>query len=143
MTPPELIVPDDLSEIGQWVLWRYEKREGKATKVPYQAGRRRASSTDPRTWTSFRAAMKEWQLAPGWYAGLGFVFSRQDAFCGIDLDDALDSEGKLKLWAQGIVEQFSDTFMEISPSGAGLKIWARGTVPTNIAGITVGDGAIE
>ena len=79
----------------------------------------------------------------GWYAGPGFVFSADDPFCGIDLDDCLDAEGTLKPWARGIVERFSDTYMEISPSGSGLKIWVRGAVPANLAGVSVGDGQIE
>jgi hypothetical protein len=51
----EIVVPDDLGEHDQWVLWRYEERNGGTTKVPYQVGRRRASTTDPSTWAvSFR-----------------------------------------------------------------------------------------
>jgi hypothetical protein len=41
------------------------------------------------------------------------------------------------------VERFSDTYMETSPSGAGLKIWVRGGVPANLAGVSIGDGQIE
>ena len=139
----DIIVPDDLSERDQWVLWRYEERNGRATKVPYQVIHRPASSTDPATWASYEAVTNAWGRAPSRYAGPGFVFSAQDPFCGIDLDDALDAEGNVKSWALGIVERFSDTYLEISPSGAGLKIWARGSVPANLAGVSVGTGQIE
>jgi primase-polymerase (primpol)-like protein len=139
----EIVVPDDLGERDQWVLWRYEERNGRATKVPYQVIHRPASSTDPATWASYEAVTNAWLRAPSRYAGPGFVFSAQDPFCGIDLDDALDAEGNVKSWARGIVERFSDTYMEISPSGAGLKIWARGSVRANLAGVSVGDGQIE
>jgi hypothetical protein len=71
------------------------------------------------------------------------VFSVTDPFCGIDLDDCLDAEGNVKPWARRIVERFGDTYMEISPSGCGLKIWIRGGVPANLAGVSVGDGQIE
>src|SRR6202023_3240607 len=77
------------------------------------------------------------------YVGLGFVFSKEDALAGIDLDDSLDDEGDVKAWARGMVERFGDTYIEISPSGQGLKIWARGTLPANLPGVQVGDGAIE
>jgi putative DNA primase/helicase len=140
---PTISVPDDLSERDQWVLWRFEDRNGRPTKVPYQVGGRRASSTDPKTWASFEDVTKEWRKSDGWYSGLGFVFSALDPFCGIDLDDSLDLSGNLKPWAQGIVERFSDSYMETSPSGAGLKIWVRGTVPANLGGAKVGDGQIE
>jgi hypothetical protein len=142
-SPGEIVVPDDLSERDQWVLWRYEERNGRATKVPYQVGRRHASSTDSRTWASFDSAINEWRSAPNWYSGPGFVFAPEDPFCGIDLDDSLDSEGKPKPWARGIVERFSDSYMEISPSGVGLKIWVRGAVQANLAGVRVGGGQIE
>jgi hypothetical protein len=139
----EIVVPDDLSEYDQWVLWRYEERNGRTTKVPYQVGRRLASGTGPDTWSSLEAVTNEWRSAPNWYAGPGFVFSAKDPFCGIDLDDALDIEGNVKPWARGIVERFHDTYMEISPSGEGLKIWARGSLPKNLPGVRIGDGQIE
>jgi hypothetical protein len=141
--PTEIVVPDDLRERDQWVLWQYEERNGRATKVPYRVGHRYASSTDPSTWASFEAVADEWRRSPSRYAGPGFVFSAADPFCGIDLDDCLDADGTLKTWGRGIVERFSDTYMEISPSGAGLKIWARGSIPANLAGSNVGDGQIE
>ena len=71
------------------------------------------------------------------------MFSTQDGLAGIDLDDALDEQGDVKAWARGIVERFGDTYMEISPSGQGLKIWVRGSLPANLPGVQVGDGAIE
>jgi hypothetical protein len=74
---------------------------------------------------------------------VGLVFSEADGLAGIDLDDCLDEEGDLKAWARGVVEQFSDTYMEISPGGRGLKIWARGALPANLPGVKVGDGQIE
>ncbi len=142
-SPADIVVPDDLSEHDQWVLWRYEEQNGRATKVPYQLGQQRASSTDPSTWASFEAVINEWRSALNWYAGVGFVFSSYDPFCGIDIDDSLDAAGNLKPWARGIVERLSDTYMEISPSGVGLKTWVRGAVPANLAGVSVGDGQIE
>jgi len=136
-------VPDDLTERDQWVLWRYETRSGKSTKVPYQTSGSRADSTDPSTWAAFDAAMNTWCLHRQRYAGVGFVFAKEDPFAGLDLDDALDEQGDVKAWARGIVERFGDTYMEISPSGRGLKIWGRGSLPANLPGVQVGDGAIE
>ena len=108
----EIIVPDDLRERDQWVLWQYEERDGRATKVPYRIGHRRASTTDPSSWASFEAVADEWRRAPSRYAGPGFVFSADDPFCGVDLDDCLDADGTVKPWARGIVERFSDTYTE-------------------------------
>ena len=139
----DLRVPDDLTEHDQWVLWRFEARKGKSTKVPYQASGKPADTTNRSTWTTFDEAQSAWRRNRQRYAGLGFVFSTDDSFAGIDLDDSLDEQGDLKDWARGIVERFSDTYMEISPSSRGLKIWARGSLPANLSGVKVGDGAVE
>jgi len=136
-------VPDDLAERNQWVLWRYECRKGKKTKVPYQQSGRPADSTNSRTWATFEEALSAWCRHRKRYVGLGFVFTKDDALAGIDLDDSLDERGDVKAWARGIVERFSDTYMEISPSWQGLKIWARGSLPSNLPGVPVGDGAVE
>jgi putative DNA primase/helicase len=140
---PNCYVPDDLTERDQWLLWRYESRNGKPTKVPYQLTGKAADITNPRTWAPFEEVRNKWRRNPQQYAGLGFVFSKEDPFAGIDLDDSLDEQGHPKAWACGIVERFGDTYSEISPSGQGLKIWARGALPSNLAGVPVADGAIE
>ena len=142
-SPSHFPVPDDLTELDQWLLWRYEERDGRQTKVPYQVSGRRADTTARRTWTNFEDALTAWRHDPQRYAGVGFVFSTEDRFAGIDLDDALNEQGDLEGWARGIVGRFSDTYMEISPSGRGLKIWARGTLLANLPGAKVGDGQIE
>jgi len=118
---PDFRVPDDLTEHNQWVLWRCEARHGKRTKVPYQISGKPADSTDPGTWVTFEEALRAWFCNRQRYAGLGFVFSTEDRLAGIDLDDALDEQGDVKAWARGIVERFGDTYMEISPSGRGLR----------------------
>jgi hypothetical protein len=142
-TISEFRVPDDLTELDRWVLWGYETRKGKPTKVPYQVTGRHADSTDPRTWTTFEEAVGAWRRKQRRYAGIGFVFSREDGLAGIDLDNSLDEEGDVKVWARGVIERFSDTYTEISPSGRGLKIWTRGSLAANLPGAKVGDGQIE
>ena len=139
----DLHVPDDLTELNRWGLWRYQARNRKPTKVPYQVDGRHADSTNVRTWTTFDDVVRCWSRYREQYAGLGFAFFREDGLCGIDLDDALNENNDLKPWARGIVERFNDTYMEISPGGRGLKIWARGCVPSNLPGVRVGDGQIE
>jgi hypothetical protein len=115
---PTIRVPDSLVELDQFIVWRYEQRDGgKPTKVPYQVNGSRASSTDPKTWCSFDEAVKTWQHdSPTRWSGIGFVFAATDPFFGIDLDHCLDADGRLKPWAQPIMERFSDSYAEISPS---------------------------
>jgi hypothetical protein len=139
----DLRIPDDLKELDQWVLWRYETRQGKRTKVPYQINVRPASTTNPSTWTTFDDAINAWRRNTQRYAGVGFVFTLEDDLVGLDLDNCLGEEEGLKPWACEIVGQFSDTYVEISPRGRGLKVWARGSLPANLPGVRVADGRIE
>lgn len=141
---PGLQIPDDLTEFDQWVLWSMETRNGKAAKIPYSTKLRRASTTNPADWTEFESVCRALRLNSGRFrsGGVGFVFCSADPFVGIDLDKCLDGQ-LVKPWAAGIVERFSDTYMEISPSKTGLKIWARGRIPANVAGVAVSDGSIE
>jgi len=136
-------IPPDLTELDQWVLWRSETREGRPAKVPYQTNGRLASTTDPTTWSSFDGALAAWRREPGHFDGIGFVFSVEDPLAGGDLDNCLDEAGQVKDWARPIVERFADTYMEVSPSGRGLKFWARGKLPGGGRKVPYHDGAIE
>jgi primase-polymerase (primpol)-like protein len=63
------------------------------------------------------------------YGGIGFVFTPEDDLCGVDLDGCLDPEtGEIEGWAQEIIEEL-DSYTEISPSGTGVHVLVRGTLP--------------
>jgi len=119
-------VPDELKQVDQWVVWRLEDRDGRQTKMPYDpVSGQPASSTDWTTWTSFDDAVQ----ASGSYSGVGFVFTADDDFCGIDIDDCRDSTtGVLHPDAQAILDRFP-TYAEVSPSGSGVKLIAIGGKP--------------
>jgi hypothetical protein len=139
MSEHRISAPDDITEVEQWVLWRRERD----TKVPYRIDGRRASTVNPQDWSDYEAVVRTLEQHPHEYAGIGFVFRESDPFVGLDLDDSLeDTTGNPKSWCRVIVERFSDTYMEISPSGLGLKIWCRGKLPAAVA-IAVQDGRIE
>ena len=122
-------IPSDLRELDQWVVWREEKRGGKPTKVPYNPhGGRKASSTDSTTWTTFKNAIEVFQRSSGRYNGIGFVFSPDDPFAGVDLDGCIDENGHVERWAEEIISRVN-TYTEISPSGRGVKLLLRGKVP--------------
>jgi putative DNA primase/helicase len=79
-------IPAELRERPQWVIWRLEVRDGKQTKVPYQAGANgRASTTDPGTWATFDQAVATADRADG----IGYVFAADDPYTGVDLDGGL------------------------------------------------------
>ncbi|HKH39169.1 MAG TPA: hypothetical protein VKA82_18605, partial [Rubrobacter sp.] len=49
--------------------------------------------------------------------------------CGVDLDKCLDPEtGKLDGWAREVIEEL-DSYTEISPSGKGVHVLVRATLP--------------
>lgn len=129
-------IPADLTELDQWVLWKRER----VTKVPYRIDGRRASTTNPADWSEYELVALRFQVEPQ-YAGIGFVFHESDPFVGIDLDDALeDTTGNPKACIRSMVERFGDTYVEVSPSGLGLKIWCRGKLPAAIGGVVLEDG---
>ncbi len=122
-------IPQELKERDQWVVWRYETRDGKETKVLYipQRSLRRADSTDPKTWRSYQTAVDA--LESGKYAGVGFVFSEDDPYTGVDLDDIRDADtGDLHPRAREILGTL-DGHSEVSPSGTGIHIYVKGSLP--------------
>jgi putative DNA primase/helicase len=123
-------IPEELWVRPQWVVWKAVGN--KPDKIPYSARTgRRASSTDLLTWSTFQEALEAYEN--GDYAGLGFVFSSADPYTGIDLDNCVDENGEIALWALEIVRYF-DSYTERSATGTGLHIIVRGEVPNRRKG---------
>ncbi|MFL6448519.1 MAG: DUF3987 domain-containing protein [Bryobacteraceae bacterium] len=137
------LVPAELRELDQFVLWRYEIVDGRLTKVPKQANGRSASTTNSKTWCSFEEARRAYNARPGYFSGIGFVFREEDGIVGIDLDDCLDETGELKGWAHPIWASFPNTYCEISPSHKGVKIFAKARLEGRGKHLEGGDHAIE
>jgi primase-polymerase (primpol)-like protein len=140
------VIPPELTELRQWLLWRYEYRFGRWTKIPYTPAGKRASSTNPADWTTLEAVSIARAHCP-WWDGIGFVFSENDPYCGIDLDDIWASdadESAPPAWAAEILEHFSDTYHEESPGLNGVKCWCRAQLPEHRGREwKIGSGAIE
>lgn len=127
--PTRETVPEALLGYEQWLCWRAEERDGKATKIPIDpATGEFASTTDPETWASFETAREQVQF--GTEDGLGFVFTDDDPIVGIDLDECRDPEtGTSKAWARDVIETL-DSYTEVSPSGTGFHVLVEGDLPT-------------
>jgi replicative DNA helicase len=120
-------IPEELRAVDQWVLWKITKRDGKDTKIPCQINGAMAKSNDPETWSDFETCLKRFAL--GSWEGLGFVFSAEDPYCGIDLDGCRNPEtGVIEQWAKEIILDIN-SYAEVSPSQTGVKIWVRGNWP--------------
>ena len=120
-------IPDALTDRPQWVCWITEERDGKPTKVPVDPRTGRfASTTDGTTWTTFDEALAYATEHP---AGIGFVFTEDDPFVGIDLDDCRDPKtGDSSSDARDIITRL-DSYTETSPSGTGYHIIVEGDLP--------------
>src|SRR5262245_52836560 len=121
-------LPDELKEVPQWVCWRWERRDGRWTKVPIDPKTgRKAKANAPETWASFDEALAYCRGQE--CDGIGFEFTADDHFAGVDLDDCRDLEtGGLDPWAAEIVDEVR-SYCEISPTGTGVKLFLRGDVP--------------
>ncbi len=85
----------------------------------------------PDTWAPFAEALAYYQRhqADG-IKGLGFVLTKDDPYVFIDLDKCLEAgTGAIQAWALEVVQQIS-SYTEISPSGQGLHLIAKGSLPS-------------
>jgi putative DNA primase/helicase len=128
-------IPAVLSERPQWVAWRLAWRQSTKglehwTKEPLNARTGRlALANTPSTWSDFKTALAYHRAHPLSTDGIGYVFSADDPYTGIDLDKCRDPDtAYITAWAADIVETVR-SYTEASPSGTGLKIWLAGRIP--------------
>ena len=121
-------IPLELRKVPRWVMWSFvEVGDGdnkRWAKMPLQVTGRSASSTNPATWTDFITVEQAYNTKK--FDGIGFVFSHDDDLVGIDLDDCYDEQTGAFINAamQQLAGQISG-YMEVSPSGTGVKIFTR------------------
>lgn len=122
---PEPLAP--LISRPNWVLWRWERTaagngEEKWTKVPYQPNRRKASTTDDATWSTYDLVIRA--LDGGGFDGIGFCINGDIA--AFDVDDCRDpGTGSIKPWARQLVAD-AKSYTEVTVSGTGLRIIGLG-----------------
>ena len=115
------MIPRELQQRKQWICWKYEQIPGrsKPTKVPYDpVSGYKAKSTDRTTWTDFDTAVKNASR----YDGIGFVFTKEDPYVGIDLDHVLNEKGEFLTRDAKSLYEMCSSYTEISPSGTGIHI---------------------
>lgn len=126
-TEPDLYtaVPQELKDLSRWITWGGDPKD----KRPFISGTNTpASTTNPDHLVTFGQAIENIRAGRG-YAHLGFV--PQHPFVGMDLDSCRNPEtGAVQQWATEFLEQIekstgSKTYVEITPSGAGLRAWVK------------------
>lgn len=114
-------IPPDLAARQQWLLWKFEPKEGQAKpgKIPYyvMGGRRTGGQGDDRDRQRLAtlAAVRRAYERGGW-SGIGFAFLPDDGLIGIDIDGAIDPDtGHMSERCAAII-QACKSFTEYSPS---------------------------
>lgn len=131
-------IPVEMRAFTQFVCWRYEDTDsGYPTKVPYSAiTSKHASVNDPHTWCTYEQAVNS--QSTGWWQGIGFVLTENDPYVFIDLDQPKNpdrsplepKEFDIAHNRQRAVYEEFNSYTEYSPSGTGLHIIVKGSVPS-------------
>ena len=110
-------IPMELVLRPNWVVFS-------ETKVPYCATvpKMCASSTDPTTWSLFEQARTTFE--EGGFAGVGFVLDGA-GIVGVDLDKCVVN-GVPNPVAMSILDSLGCAYVELSPSGSGLRAFGYG-----------------
>jgi hypothetical protein len=117
----------------QWCVWNYQqKANGGWQKPPFVAAApdQYASSADPKTWCDYTTALAVVQAKRA--RGVTYILTPEDPFGAADLDHCRASAtGAIADWAQQLIDQAAaiPTYVELTPSGTGLRIW--GTISIN------------
>lgn len=132
ITKPVVVanIPEELASREQWLYWRWQKQpNGEWTKPPYNPRTHtKGDVTNRSTHGSLNDAVQA--LTAKKAAGIGFSFIAGNNLTFIDLDHCRDPETEaIDSWAIGVIRRFPVSFVEVSPSGTGLHIIVKATLP--------------
>ena len=119
-------IPESLKKLNQWVCFKleYNKKKGKYDKIPKDPKTGyNAKANDPATWSDYQTAVNA--VSKYGFDGIGIEFA--NGIFGVDLDGVV-KDGKLTPEAQDIIKTL-DSYTEYSPSGTGVHILCKGTIP--------------
>ena len=115
-------IPQELKSNASFCLWKYEKRNGRPTKVPYNPKNGQPAKTnDSSTFSDFSTAMTAYAMG-GW-DGIGYRVS--EGIGAIDIDHCIRDDGSLNDVAASILSFFPNAYFERSPSSTGLRGFFR------------------
>lgn len=114
-------IPNELKTLRQFVSVK------NGMKIPYIVNSSLAASvSDESTWCSYQEALNA--VKTRHRDGIGFVFTDNDDYVGIDLDNGFDEDGFITPEAAKIIEYFG-SYTEKSRSGRGFHVIVKGSLP--------------
>jgi len=120
-------IPLDIKNTGRrWVVW-------KGSKVPFGKDLQVAKVNDPNTWLTFNKARHAYEK--GGFSGVGIMLTPSLDLVGVDLDKCVE-DGKLTRFHNVAKLMASNFYVEVSPSGTGIRAFTYGKLPRDF----VGDG---
>src|SRR6516225_4086657 len=93
-------------------------------KPPFMATQpdRHASTSDPSTSTNYTTALAAVHAGHG--DGISYILTEADPFAAIDIDNCRHvATHSVDVWAQNFLEAGRHSYSEVTPSGAGCRIW--------------------
>jgi hypothetical protein len=119
-------IPAELRSTPQWVLWKWRIKDAAWKKQPCDSAGVPASVTDKANYLSFDAAMELFMATT--VDGIGFAFTKNDPYMGVDLDKCVGADGSIDAWAQEVIDTLN-SYTEFSPSGTGVHVLCVGEAP--------------
>lgn len=122
-----LTLPDSLAAFApyrQFMLWRLATDDkGEPTKLPCNRNGQVCDSHDPTYWLDANEALT---CAQSLGLGVAFVFTDNDPFFFLDIDNCLNDDGQWSELSQEVCALFPGAAIEVSTSGKGLHIFGIG-----------------
>jgi hypothetical protein len=111
-----------MTDLPNWVCWRWEKKHSGFTKVPYIAGTigpnsLKADSGLKATWRPHDVALESVRRG---YDGIGFCLL-ESGVGAFDIDNCIDDAGAIHPWALALVKR-AKSYTERTVGGKGLRI---------------------
>ncbi len=112
-----------------WFWWGPRGTERRDRKIPRDPAKQgaKAKTNDPTTAGTLEQALEAMRRCGGGGVGL-LVNTASPGFVGVDLDNVIHA-GQIHALGEEAIERFQGAYVEISPSGTGLRIFALGAIP--------------
>ena len=122
-------IPIELREYKQWLWFKKIRKQGlkgkeKILKLPVSPITLKSDDwNNKEQWADFETAVNN--MKSSGCDGLSFVLSKDDPFVCIDLDSVDNKKQDM------FINDFNGTYVEISQSGMGIHIFAKGEIEKN------------